>query len=237
MSCAQSSCPALIQADCARFSEELDHFLPSVSFGARDGSASDLPNTVVYVDGVLVAMHLEDGKSYEMKPGKHVVRFVHDGKETTLNVVLNQGEKGRALIGVFADARVATTSPSAGPPPPLRPRRSLLPLAVGGLGAVALATGAVLIAVGLHDVPGSCSMSTQSCAAPPGDSSFDDAHRAVSLANAGVAIGVGGTLALVGGVAWYFLQPAPRAADTVGTQLITPWVGAGSGGLSVHSTF
>src|SRR4051812_42136679 len=102
LTCAQSSCPNLIQGDCAKFAEELDRLVPSVSFSARDARSGDLPNTTVYVDDLLVANRLDDGKSYDFDPGKHVIRYVHDGKETVLKVVLNQGDKGRTLVATFA---------------------------------------------------------------------------------------------------------------------------------------
>src|ERR1700733_12585341 len=50
LTCAQSACPALVQADCARFGEELDRVVPTVSFAARDTTGGDLPDAVVYVD-------------------------------------------------------------------------------------------------------------------------------------------------------------------------------------------
>ncbi len=65
--------------------------MPSVTFSARDGSAADLPVTTVYVDDTLMTSRLDDGRTYELDPGKHTVRFVHEGKETSLKVVLNQG--------------------------------------------------------------------------------------------------------------------------------------------------
>jgi hypothetical protein len=99
LACAQSSCPAIIQADCARFSEDLDRLVPTVGFAARDPGGVDLPDTTVYVDDQLVTMRLDDGKSYDLDPGKHVVRFAHGGRETTVTVVLNQGEKGRGSRG------------------------------------------------------------------------------------------------------------------------------------------
>src|ERR1041385_8156901 len=43
--CSQPSCPALVQSDCARFSEELARLSPSVTFAARHGGAADLPDT------------------------------------------------------------------------------------------------------------------------------------------------------------------------------------------------
>src|SRR5690606_26319916 len=54
MTCAQASCPSLVQSDCARFADELERVQPSLSFAARDGRGNDLPDTTVYVDGGLV---------------------------------------------------------------------------------------------------------------------------------------------------------------------------------------
>ena len=45
---------------------------------------------------------LDDGKPYDLDPGKHAVRFVHEGRETTVTVVLNQGEELR-YVASFAD--------------------------------------------------------------------------------------------------------------------------------------
>src|SRR5215469_13220985 len=45
LTCAQPSCPGLVQGDCARFSDELDKIQPTVSFAARDAGGADLPDT------------------------------------------------------------------------------------------------------------------------------------------------------------------------------------------------
>ena len=241
MSCAQSTCPSLIQGDCARFGDELDRIVPSVSFGARDIHATDLPVTSVYVDDVLVATRLDDGKSYDFDPGKHSVRFVHDGKETTLKVVLNQGERGRVLVATFVDPKpVGSSSSVTGAsyvdrPAVLQPpKRSGLPLVVAGIGAAALAGGATILAIELGKVPSSCSMSTRECAAAPGDQAFNDAHSAMSLANVGLGIGISGAVLLVTGIIWYVMQPAtPAPSDSAAQRAAVPWIGRGSSGLSV----
>jgi hypothetical protein len=209
MTCAQSSCPALVQADCARFGEELAHIVPTVTFGARDASAGDLPNTTVYVDDTLMTTRLDDGKSYELDPGKHVVRYLHDGRETTMKVVLNQGEKGRLLLATFVDPSAPKkAAPEAiDPPPPEAPKRPILPLVVAGVGGAALVTGGVLFGLGMSKVPSNCTFSTRECAGPPNDPSLDQARSGVSTANLGVTIGVAGAVTLVGGLVWYFLQP------------------------------
>jgi hypothetical protein len=207
LSCAQSSCPNVVQQDCARFSEELAQLVPTVSFSARDANAADLPTTTVYVDDTLVATRLDDGRTYEVDPGKHVVRYVHDGKETTLKVVLNQGERGRLLVATFVDRsaparRDAAASVETADPPSLESRRSVLPLLVAGVGAAAAITGGVLFAVGSSSVPDACSMSTKECATAPNDPALAKAESGVRLANTGLAVGIGGAVTLIGGLGW-----------------------------------
>ena len=136
--CSQSSCPQAVQADCARLVDDLDKLVPSLSFAARDARGTDLPATQVFVDERLVATRLDDGTPYEIDPGKHVVRFVHDGKETTVQVVVNQGERGRTIVGTFT-----TPAPSAGPAVPVaaeRPRKGP-PVVIAWVATGVLAVG------------------------------------------------------------------------------------------------
>ena len=234
LTCSQQSCPALVQSDCARYSEELGRLVPTVTLAARDTHAGDLSNTTAYIDEVMVATRLDEGKTYDVDPGKHTVRFVHDGKEVTMRVVVNQGEKGRNVIATFIDAGSPESLPSArsspdapaGPPQASRP---IFPLVVAGAGTVALAAGIVLVVVGLGKVPSSCNNSTKECAAPPGDKAFDDARSGVTMANAGIGVGVVGGLIAVTGVIWYFAQ-SPTTSRT-GSRA-APWVGHGQGGMS-----
>ena len=214
LTCAQSSCPTLVQQDCARFSEELAQLVPTVSFSARDASAADLPSTTVYVDDALVATRLDDGRAYELDPGKHDVRSVHDGKETTLKVVLNQGERGRLLVATFVDRgappqkRDVAASDTPDVPTPTETRRPLFPLLVAGIGAAAAVTGGVLFAVGSSSVPDACSVSTRECATTPNDPAIGKAESGVRLANTGLAVGIGGAVTLIGGLIWYLAEPA-----------------------------
>lgn len=216
--CAQSSCPTIVQADCARLSEDLAHLIPTVTFVARDASASDLPATSVYVDDVLVATRLDDGKAHEIDPGKHVLRYLHDGRETTLKVVLNQGEKGRVLIATLASATPPPAAERAREPERFEPvresPRSGLPLVFAGTGAAAAVAGGVMIGVGMGRVPSNCDVSTHECAGRAGDPSFGEAESGVSLANIGIGVGVAGAAFLVGGLVWYLLQPTHMVETT-----------------------
>jgi hypothetical protein len=208
LSCAQSACPTLIQQDCARNSEDLGQLVPTVTFSARDANAADLPVTTVYVDDTLFTSRLDDGRTYEIDPGKHTIRFVHDGKETQLKVVLNQGERGRLLVATFIDrAPPRKESAETTEPPSNEPRRSALPLVVAGVGAAAAVTGGVLFGLGSAGVPDQCSTSTRECAAPPNDPSLAKAESSVRLANTGIAVGITGAVTLIGGLVWYLVQP------------------------------
>lgn len=190
--------------------------MPTVTFGARDGSAADLPNTTVYVDDTLLTTRLDDGRSYELDPGKHTVRYVHDGKESLLKVVVNQGERGRLLVATFLSLGGAPPKRESGDtsaPRSTEPSRSAIPLLVAGAGAAAAVTGVVLFAVGSSNVPDACTIATRECTAPPNDPSLAKAESGVRLANAGLAVGITGAVTLIGGLVWYFVQ-SPSSSDS-----------------------
>jgi hypothetical protein len=215
MMCAQQACPALVQADCAKFGEDLGRSIPSVSFSARDGRGNDLPDAQVFIDGNLVASRLDDGRAHDVDPGKHSVRFVRGNKETTVSVVFSVGERGRNISVTLGDgapppgavdSHIETSPPHAS--------RSALPLVVAAVGGAALVGGTVLGIVGLEKVPSQCSTSGHECAAPPGDKVFSDAKSAVNLANVGLAVGIVGLVVGVGGLIWYFSSSPSNATST-----------------------
>lgn len=239
--CAQSSCPALLQSDCAKFGDELGRTVPSVSFVARDAKGGDLVDTQVYVDGVLVQSRLEEGRSHDLDPGKHTVRFAHAGKDVTQSVVISAGEKSRAIVAVFGDA-TATATASAAPArgavseEPAQASRPIAPLFVAGAGGVALVVGGVLLATGLGAVPSNCSRDTHECAAAPGDTAFDEAKSGVARANLGLGIGIGGAAVTIGGLIWY-LASSPSEPEKRTATAFTPWTDGRAGGASWRVRF
>ncbi len=239
--CAQSSCPALIQSDCAKFGDELSRTVPSVSFVARDSKGADLLDTQVYVDGTLAQARLDEGKAHDLDPGKHTIRFVHAGKEVTESVVISAGEKGRTITAIFGDNGAAPTigggTSSGTTSEPTKPSRSAVPLVVAGLGGAAMVVGAVFLVTGLGDVPGNCSRSSHECAAAPGDPSFDDAKSAVAKANLGLGIGIGGAVVAVTGLIWYFASSPSEPEKAPSTAGLTPWTDGRGAGASWHLKF
>jgi hypothetical protein len=239
LTCAQAACPDLVRSDCARFADELERMQPTVTFAARDGAQHDLPDTQVFVDGVQVASSLGDGKAQNVDPGKHEVRFVHGADQTTVTVVVAQGEKGRAIVGTFAGPATAPAAPAAAAPaaptPPPVPEAPKLerpggPLVLVGLGAAAVAAGGAMFGIGFAKVPSACSLSTHTCAAPPNDPVFGKASSSVSLLNAGAVVGGAGAAVFAGSLIWYFAQPLRPAKPS--TTAILPWVGPQGAGLS-----
>ena len=241
--CAQSSCPALVQSDCAKFGDELSRTLPSVTFVARDSRGGDLIDTQVFVDGVLTQSRLDEGRGHDIDPGKHTVRFVHAGKEITQTVVISAGERGRALTALFDDGNgsAAPTGPGGSSSAstvaaPEQPSRSAVPLIVAGVGGAALVVGVILLVSGLGGVPDTCSRSSNQCAAPAGDPVFDDAKSSVQRANLGVGIGIGGAVVAGAGLVWYFASSPSEPEKHAGSSLV-PWTDGRGGGAAWHLRF
>jgi hypothetical protein len=236
LTCAQPSCPQLVQGDCARFADDLNRMQPSINFAARDGGGVDLPDTSVYVDDILVKSRLDDGRPFDVDPGKHVVRFVHAGKDQVMSVVVGTGERGRLVSAVFgapAPPPGATLSYTPPKPPPPRTLHAGGSKLVIGTGSVLAAGGAALGIVGILRVPGNCSISTHQCAAPPGDKSFADAHSAVQLSNIGwIAAGVG-VAAIAGGVYWYVKSGHKEVREEHG--MVAPWISPDGAGIALVS--
>ncbi len=231
VTCAQTSCPSLVQGDCARFADELMRIQPSLSFAARDSSGADLPDTSVYVDDILVATRLDDGKPHDVDPGKHSVKFFHAGKEQVVTIVVGTGEKGRTVAAKFVSARapeasVTYAAPARGPSRPLGAKVLM------GAGTALAVGGITLGVIGLSRMPGNCSITTHQCSAPPGDPSFDRAGKAMQLGNIGFLTAGLGVAAVVGGLAWYY-KGGDEAKPAREARLVAPWLTETSAGLAV----
>ena len=229
LTCAQSSCPNLVQGDCARFADDLGRLQPTISFAARDSAGADLPDTTVYLDGVLLLTRI-DGEPHDVDPGNHTVKFTNAGRDDVVTVVVGSGEKGRTVVGTFqapeGPKAVAGPALSKSPPPQPTVRTTHAPAAkyliIGG--GVAALGGAALSFYGYSKIPANCSLSSHECAAPPGDPAFGKASSAVKDVDYGMIIGGVGLAALAGGLIWY----ATSGHEERDTTLL---IGPGSVGL------
>ena len=230
LACAQTSCPTLVQGDCARFADDLTRLQPSLSFSARDQSGGDLPDTSVYIDDLLVVTRLDDGKPHDVDPGKHVIKFTHGSKEQVVTLVVGTGEKSRIVAATFVSAveerasvqpqrrKLVTTT--------THPTGSKLLIGVGG----ALVAGGTLIGIiGISRVPANCRISTHQCAAPPGDQAFTDAGKAIKMSNLGFLTAGVGLAAVLGGAVWYVSRGKTSREDT----MVAPWVTPSSAGFAL----
>lgn len=245
LTCAQPSCPALVQGDCARFADDLTRMLPSVNFAARDGRGVDLPDTSVFVDDILVKSRLDDGKPYDMDPGRHAVKFVHAGKEQNMSVVVGTGERGRTVTATFGLPPSATPTPASGDAPeklpvPPKPTKPVTHHASGsklvlGAGAIAAVGGGAIGILGLTRVPSNCSVSTHECAAAPGDPAFHDASQAIKMSNIGFLVGGVGVAAVVGGAVWYVTSG--RTDKPRQERLVAPWLSPTGAGIALTGRY
>ncbi|MEP6861367.1 MAG: hypothetical protein ABJE66_12135 [Deltaproteobacteria bacterium] len=234
LSCAQPSCPTLVSNDCARFADDLTRQQPSISLAARDGGGADLPDTTVYIDDVLVATRLDDGRPHDVDPGKHVIRFTNGGKDQTVTIVIGAGEQGRTVAATFgspkAPSLLSASSPAAPTPEPphdSHPTGAKV-LMIGGL--VVTIAGAAFGAFELTQVPKQCSISTNQCAAAPGDQVFTDAQSAVNNANIGWVVTGIGLAAAIGGTVWYYTGVKHPEKEHLA---LAPWTSPGGGGFAV----
>jgi hypothetical protein len=241
LTCAQSTCPTLVQGDCARFADDLGRTQPTIGFVARDGNGIDLPDTTVYVDDMLVTMRLDDGKLTEVDPGKHTVKFVNAGKEQIVTVVVGAGEKGRTINATFGSpAAPAVPAPVAATPvkpaepveKTIRPQGAKILMIAGAAVAV---SGIAVGVYGITRVPDACKIGAHECSAPPGDPVFADAKSAMRLVNVGFIAGGIGVAAAVGGLVWYY-----KGSTTTKEQpdrVVTPWMNGGGGGVAISGHF
>jgi hypothetical protein len=242
LTCAQPSCPALVQNDCARFADDLARQQSSLTFVARDAQGGDLPDTAVYVDDNLIVTRLDDGKPHDVDPGKHTVRFTSGGKDHTVTLVVGTGEQGRTVIATFSTINAATPSTgvrsgvgATAREPGVKTVHPTGSRILIGVGAAATLTGAVVGVLGVLKVPSNCSISSNQCTAAPGDPVFDQAKSGMQQADIGIAVGTLGGAALAGGLVWYFMKASTeREGDG---KVVMPVVTRDGAGLALSGRF
>lgn len=216
--CAQTGCPAAVQADCTTWLTEVNAQLPSVVVQARDAAGADLSDVRVLVDGVPVADQL-DGRPIELDPGRHVLRLEHAGAvPVERSLVLVEGQKARAVEAQMVPPPSETASPRL-------PGKSIpvSVLALGGVGALGLVSTAVFWVWGRSEYSGlqsSCSPACNPSSVAPVRTKLVVGD--VSLGVAIVALGVGAGLFYLGRG-----HDAPSATVQSAELLVQPQPGGG----------
>jgi hypothetical protein len=138
--CVRPGCPEFARADCGRWLGELEAAMPSIVLLVKRG-ATELENVEVVFDDQPLVSRI-DGKAIPVDPGRHVLRFVHQGNDPlTIEVLLREGDKNRLIAVNFPDpqsARAAGTATSHRPVQAAR-RHSALPYVLAGVGALGVA--------------------------------------------------------------------------------------------------
>ena len=193
-SCTADTCPAVVRADCVRWSDELRELMPSIVPRVQLDGRSDVADVRVLVDGELTATLL-DGRPIEIDPGLHAIRVERAGSApVTMSVLVREGEKRRGV-----DVALFSTSPIKPEAGPWSPSMSPLPWIFGGVSLASFGTFTFL-AVGLQrDVD----RLRDSCAPACAPSDVDAARTKTIVTNTFFAVGV----ASLAAAAWLWLSP------------------------------
>ncbi len=108
--CAASTCPALVQHDCAGWLQDVETRIPSLIVTASDQNGNQLIDVSVSVDGKPFANKL-DGVSQPVDPGVHVFHF--ESRETEpleQQLVIRDGEKYQRLNVVLKPRAPSSSS-------------------------------------------------------------------------------------------------------------------------------
>ncbi|MEO8877665.1 MAG: hypothetical protein ABI461_18880 [Polyangiaceae bacterium] len=165
--CARDVCPGTIKRDCADWLAQADSNTPSVVLSAKDAHGQDLASAKVTLDGVAADETLQ-GKAINIDPGPHTFKFEIPGeKPVDQQIVVREGEKNRVVSVSWQKAEVTPPPPPLTPPPtePETKKSKLPAILVGGIGVVAIGTGAVFYALAsgdFNDLKDTCGK-TKSC--------------------------------------------------------------------------
>lgn len=223
-SCAQATCPPLVQTECAALLAEVDAMLPSLVITAKDAARRDLRDVRTTLDGRALGDAL-DGKAVIVDPGPHRLHAERRGsRPVALDIIVAQGEKNRRVVIEFpAPAPRAPTSPAVSDE---AQGGGVSPLVwIGfGIGGAGLIVGAITGGITLAET----SELKEQC---PGNVCTEeqrpDFDRALILSRVStVALAVGGAGALVG-IVGLFLPTSDEPDQKRAGAHVTPLVGPG----------
>lgn len=239
--CSQTGCPNVVQKDCARWLGEVDAALPTLSFAAKDPTGGDLTKVRIAVDGHVLLEEL-DGSAIPVDPGKHTFTFDHEGDATiTREILVTEGDKVRKIEVRFGNA--STTAPDPTTPPKETAKKSTysaMPFVLAGVGTLALVGGFIFMADRNARIFDECKRPEDpgKCGFPIGDPRLDEATSLKNQSYVGLGIGIGGAVALAGGITWFIVETvsAPKSEPAAALRKpaaprLTPVLGLGYAGL------
>lgn len=259
--CAADSCPGAVRTDCAKWADDLANRLPSLVLGAKDRSGRDLIDVRVTLDGSPLAEKL-DGKSIVVDPGAHSLRFETSGMPSvTQKILVKEGDRARAIDVVFegGEPKPPVTKPNEGAGGKAtvdtggeKRGAGVLPWVLVGLGGVGVASGLVY-SLTAPALPTGCDPSRGTCTKLAGETEEafaarrEQAGKHDTQGTTGLVIAGGGGVVLAVGIVWVLVassgssSPPPAAKPEekkkASRPTFSPWLGQGTGGLSVTGTF
>lgn len=198
VTCSGASCPSAVVKQCARWLQEVDAEVPTLSLRARDATGADVADVAVLIDGNPRTDSL-DGRPMTIDPGQHKLTFRRAGIEVEQSIVVRTGEKNR-LVDVQLGKPEAPPPPP--PPPPVAPPPGVpapqvhhgfrFPWTTAlflGLGVAGFVTTGVLVAVAGSDASSLRSTCAPNCAG----SDVDAVRTRIVVANVAFGVGIGAT--------------------------------------------
>jgi hypothetical protein len=230
--CASRSCPADIRKECTRRVDEVNGAMPTIVFGAKDGTGNDLAAVKVTMDGEIITEKV-DGTAISLDPGAHTFTFQAAGQPIlSRQIVIREGEKERRemlALGKPAEAPLAPVAAPARPEEASSPlgNQRVAALVVGSVGAVGLVVGGVFggLSISQHNQAESVCPAS-GCPTQQGVDRWNAARLDGNVSTA--ALVVGGAALVVGVVLWLTGAPPAKPGDTPKPGIAELGMGPGS---------
>ncbi len=213
--CLKETCPPFVRDDCRVWTEELNRAQPMVVFSVHDDHGADLINVRVLIDGAVLREKL-DGKSVDVDPGEHTIRFESEGfLPVEQKVLVVQNVKSRVMDVVMKAGTLpaASQDPARVTTPAADSSRDYtLPIVLGGVGVLGAGFFAFFEVRGQgqkDDIEKGCGATAARCS----DDELSSART--SFRAAGVSLAVG-ALGITGAAAalWFAPKKSPVSVQT-----------------------
>ncbi|MBX3187790.1 MAG: hypothetical protein KF819_12275 [Labilithrix sp.] len=206
--CTAPDCPAAIRRDCARWIEDVDAAIPTISVRLEDENGREVSEGKVLIDGEEPSFEPSAGRALPIDPGAHKVTWLRSDGRIEQDAIIREGEHNRVILLRVAP-QVSAPPTKEAPPPAASSRSSPWPWIVGGIGLAALGVGSGLWIAGT----GERSDLERTCAAAHTCLQADvDASRS-KLVVGDVFVGVG-IVALAGALYLFLTADEPKRAAT-----------------------
>lgn len=244
LSCAVAACGTDINAVCQKRLADINSSLPSIVFSAKDAAGNDVAGVSVFVDGSPDGTMI-DGRPIVLNPGSHTFRFVTAGLPAVeRSFVLVEGAKDRQERVNLAASSAAAPTPmtnavSPEPEPSSSHGQQTAAFWAGGLGALALGTGAVFGVLAKLKWEASQSACETSTNCKNHEDAVSDHNAAVTDAAVSTVTCIAGAAAVGTGVILLLTAPhgSPGARGTGNAVQVSPILGPGAMALSIRGVF